>query len=177
MRLFVDGLGDRRTRRKGFLVADEAPRQQPDPESGWPPRFSNDAISWIAIVLLVVFVSVAGWFRSVFDGADLLKAGEDAAENVSAYVLFIIGLLSILAGILFGFIEARKPPPAEDGVRPLSSDPVGMVGKVIESFQGKKLSTILLSIGVVLLFLAAAGTGLIEINVGDDGAGAGADTG
>ena len=155
-------------------MTEPAPDPQPDPERGWPPRFTNEFVGWTALLLVLVFVSVAGWFRSVFDGAGLLDSGDDAAENVAAYVLFIVGLLSILAGILFALIEARKPPPPSEGLVGLGADPVNMVGKVIEFFHEKKASTVLFSIGVVLLFLAAAGTGLIEINVGEDAGGSNA---
>ncbi len=159
----------------GEVVSDQTPSPPPDPERGWPPRFDNATIGWAAVALLILFLAVAGWFRSVFHSADLLDAGDEAAEHAAAYVLFVLGLLSILAGILFALIEQRRPPaaapspqiPAARGAQ----DVVGAVGKVVETFKDKKVSTILFSIGLVLIGLAAAGSGLVDVSIGEDAGG------
>lgn len=146
------------------------PQPPPDPERGWPPRFDSTTIAWAAVALLVLFLAVAGWFRSVFSDADLFDAGEDAAEHVAAYVLFVLGLLSILAGILFALVEQRRPPAPAPAVPAARGGPdvVGAVGKVVETFKDTKVSTILFSIGLVLIGLGAAGAGLVDISVGED---------
>src|SRR5688572_10158421 len=82
-----------------------------DPEAGWPPRFSGRFIGLAAFLLVLLFVAVSGMFVSVYESADLFE-GDDAAENVAAFVLVIIGLLLITGGVLFSLIEAKKPPPA-----------------------------------------------------------------
>ena len=153
-------------------MSDPPPSPQPDPESGWPPRFDNSTIGWAAAALLVLFLALAAWFRSVFSDADLLDAGDEAAEHAAAYVLFVLGLLSMLAGILFALVEQRRPPaPAPAAQLPSARggpDVVGAVGKVVESFKDKKVSTILFSIGLVLIGLAAAGSGLVDVSIGED---------
>lgn len=144
-----------------------------DSEAGWPPRFDSSFIGWSAVVLLAVFLSVSGWFRTVWEAGGLF-AGPQAPKHTLAYVLVIVGLLCILAALLFALIEAKTPPssaapPDEDKIRELDRQvtPIDMVASMAEALSTAKRSTALLSVGFVLLLLAATGTGMISLSIGD----------
>jgi hypothetical protein len=145
----------------------EAPA--PDPEAKWPPRFDGVAIAWFGVVLLLLFGTVAAWFRDVFDTAELFAKGSDASQHVAAYILFILGLFCLYAGVWFALIEARVPPSC--GAVVTAEDLTSKLGTVVEKLRGNKVSTILFSIGFALLAAAAAGSGIIDITVGDSSTG------
>lgn len=152
-------------------MASNPPAAQPP---AGPPRFSNEFIAWAALVLLVLFVVVAGWFRSVWESAGLFT-GQRAAQNAMAYVLVIVGLFFVLAALLFALVEATKPaaaPQAAPGDPPVTTggaDPAGLVTKLVETLSTQKRSTALLALGFTLLVLAAVGSGLINISVTSGG--------
>lgn len=139
-----------------------------DPEAGWPPRFNDGFIAASAILLLIVFSGIAALVRQVFDDAGLLEAGDDAAQHVAAYVLFVVGVLALLAALLFALIETRKAivQLPDQAPRPRSAA-VPSIDKVLVAFGDRKLSRVLLAIAFVLLLGAAAGSGLVDLSIGD----------
>lgn len=153
-------------------MSDPQPQPAPDPEGSKPPRFSDSFVTWSGVLLLLAFGSVAAWFRDVFDAADLFSA-DGGAGHVGAYVLFITGLLMLFGAAWFAIVEATRPPQPSGGVAGVTGvevvDPVVMVGSVIDKVADRKMSRVLLAMSFVLLVLGAAGTGMINISIGEDG--------
>lgn len=164
------------------MADDPPPAGSPGDEAGWPPRFSDRFLAWSAAALAVVFAGIAVLVYVAFDAA----TGEGASielREAAALVLFVIGVLALLLGAFFALVEARKPTvqvvttaisdaragaplrKAKGGDEAL---PGGSITEVVESFSGRRVSAVLLAIGFSLVTLAAAGSGLVSVSVGDD---------
>lgn len=167
-----------------------------DPEKTWPSRFGAAFIGFAALALTIVFAGISVLLRMVFDSAHLFT-GTDAAPvtsneatvRVLAFALLVIVLLLLHVGALFALIEAKTPPmPVAIRIVPdgqiealtegFSATALpfvnvgGQLEKITGAIAGKRNSTTLFSLGFVLVLLAAAGSGLVNISVGtDDGTG------
>ena len=167
--------------------------EQTDSEDGWPPRFGDGALKYAAQVLVALFlvVGVGLWLAMNRE-----FGGDDAADRGSAYVLFVLGVLFLLLGVLFALVEAKRPPPAAPTVQVMLVDPqadtrkllndatfakalsdvapsVGgggdLLGSVIDKISGRAVSRVLFAMSFVLNVFAAAGLGFIELSasIGD----------
>jgi hypothetical protein len=142
-------------------------------EAGWRPRFSNEFIGWSGLLLLLLFLSMATWFRSVWDSASLLS-GDGAASQAVVYVLVIVGLFLISAGVLFALTEARTPPLNAPQAMPGGLDQTGetqgvtpIPGQLLSAMAKHSASRVLLALGVSLILMAAAASGVVNISVGN----------
>lgn len=155
-------------------------RADNDNEQTWPPRFAPAFIGWSAVVLLGLFLLIAGWFRAVYDAAGLFD-GATAERHAAAFALLVIGLLLLLGGVLFSLIEAKSPPPSSvptatttittsAAVTTTETTAINVgdaLSGVVGAIAGHKRSTVLFSLGIFLCTLAAAGSGLVDVSLGD----------
>lgn len=152
-----------------------------DPEAGWPPRFNDLFIAIAGFLLLAVAVAAALILRDVIAPS----TPAPTMKQTMAYVFAVAGLLMLLLGALFGLVEAKRAPKvlasprADDDVESgraflLQVDGkefAETIGKVSGVISKEKRSTAAWSIGVGLLLLAGAASGLVSLSVGDDATG------
>lgn len=153
-----------------------------DPEAGWPPRFNDIFIAIAGFLVLAAAVAAALILRDVIAP----ETPTPTPKQTMAYVFAVAGLLMLLLGALFGLVEARRPPnvvvfqQAGDGTEftnryllmnlqsAQGAQVVGAIVKVSGAISKEKRSTAAWSIGVGLLLLAGAVSGLVSLSVGED---------
>jgi hypothetical protein len=139
-----------------------------DPEAGWPPRFGEGFLRGAAGWVLGLFAMLVAVLVAVYLVADQFD-GDDSARHVMAFALFVAGLLALLGGVWFALVEAKQPPPPPSTeVRSLGAagvNPGALVTSVADAFGNRAVSRVLLTIGFVLVVVAAAGSGFVDISV------------
>lgn len=152
-----------------------------DPEAGWPPRFGDRFLTGSGLVLAVGVFGLLWLLHRVFKNAALFHGGANSARDAAAFVLFMLGVVALAAGMFFALVEARKPvekPVAvvsgETGTDLVKAEgvagvvPTKFVGDVADSFSGRKVSVVLFAVAFALVTLAAAGSGLVSLSVGSE---------
>lgn len=158
---------------------ENAPSKPAEAEASWPPRFSDKFLACSAGALVVVFVGGAWLIYVAFDSTIAAKT-VTTSRNAAAFIVFVLGLLALLLGAFFALVEAKKPavqvtavPVAGENIRQLGINAQAQtaldasVTKMAESFSGRRVSAVLLAIGFTLVTVAAAGSGLVSVSVGD----------
>lgn len=153
------------------------PDTPPDPEAGWPPRFSGKFVGAAGLLLLATAVVAALWLRGPLVGES------PSAQDTMSYMFAVAGLFMLLVGVFFGLVEARRPPVVTETVTTeqtitgqnvpgsVVTEVVKTVGALSEAIGMEKRSTAAWSLGFALLLLAAVSSGVVSLSVGDDATG------
>lgn len=148
--------------------------------SGWQPRFANLFLrnSAITLITLAVGISAALWW--VLRSSGLKDDAPNASTTATlTLILLILGTFVLAGGIFFLLVEAKVPPPAPSaiskratalGETSIGAAPSVSVGDItaglIKAIDGKRASSVLLSLGTTFVVLALVVSGAISVSVG-----------
>ncbi|MCB1257857.1 MAG: hypothetical protein KDB26_12170 [Microthrixaceae bacterium] len=151
-----------------------------DPARSWQPRFANRFLrnSAITLIALALGISIALWWILRSSG---LKDPEPNTSTTAALtlILLILGTFVLAGGIFFLLVEAKTPLPMSSGVGERSkglgemsidaapSVPItDITSGLVKAIDGKRASSVLLSLGTTFVVLALVVSGAISVSVG-----------
>lgn len=146
----------------------------PDPTITWPARWDGNALFWTAAILFAAWGSVIGLLAAQFSSAGWFDKESDISNGPMTFGLLAIGVLLLFAGAFFVLYESKQPPTdgaADINRRNATVDPAGLLKGALETLKDAKASAALFAMGFALVVLAAAGSGLISISVGEQNSG------